>query len=118
LFDNPTLGDEGVGRLFSAAESSSVTCLDLGAVGLTAVGLKSVLEALKNPKTFENLRTFVIGGNPGAQDDEWEQLVNNLRTIRPCLDVAWRAADGGDSEKLQRDAQGRVIGVDPSQGLP
>ena len=118
LFDNPKLGDEGVGRLFSAAESSSVTCLDLGAVGLTAVGLKSVLEALKNPKTFENLRTFVIGGNPGAQDDEWEQLVNNLRTIRPCLDVAWRAADGGDSEKLQRDAQGRVIGVDPSQGLP
>ena len=118
LFDNPKLGDDGVVRLFAAAESSSVVCLDLGAVGLTVNGLKSVIEALKNLKTFENLRTFVIGGNPGAQGDEWEQLVNDLRAIRPSLDVAWRAADGGDSEKLQRDAQGRVVGVDPSQGLP
>ena len=118
VFDNPKLGDDGISRLFAAADASSVSCLDLGAVGLTTNGLSAIVEALKSAQTFTNLRTLIIGGNPGAQEDSWERLVTNLRGVRPSLDVAWRAADGGDDSKLQRDAQGRVIGVDNSHGLP
>ena len=81
-------------------------------MGLTVEGLRAVVKAFENPETFADLRTLVVGGNPGAQDDEWERLVNNLRAIRPELDVAWRAADGGDDSKLTRDATGRVISVD------
>ena len=106
------LGDAGVAKIFGAGQGSSLTLLDLGAVGLTVEGLRAVVKAFENPQTFSDLRTLVVGGNPGAQDDEWERLVNNLRAIRPELDVAWRAADGGDDSKLTRDATGRVISVD------
>ena len=112
LFDNAGLGDAGVAKIFGAGQGSSLTLLDLGAVGLTVEGLRAVVKAFENPQTFSDLRTLVVGGNPGAQDDEWERLVNNLRAIRPELDVAWRAADGGDDSKLTRDATGRVISVD------
>lgn len=112
LFDNPKLGDDGVAKLFDAARESSVTMLDLGAVGLSAAGLEAMVKSFGDDLTFPNLRTLVIGGNPGAQEDAWEGLVNNLRAIRPALDVAWRAADGGDDSKLQRDDSGRVTGVE------
>lgn len=71
-----------------------------------------MVKSFGDDQTFPNLRTLVIGGNPGAQEDAWEGLVNNLRAIRPALDVAWRAADGGDDSKLQRDESGRVTGVE------
>jgi hypothetical protein len=112
LFDNAGLGDVGVAKIFDAGQGSSLTLLDLGAVGLTVEGLRAVVKTFENPQTFTELRTLVVGGNPGAQDDEWEQLINNLRAIRPDLDVAWRAADGGDDSKLKRDATGRVISVE------
>jgi hypothetical protein len=111
LFDN-AFGDDGVGKIFDSARGCPVTLLDLGAVGLTVEGLRAIVQALENAETFPNLQTLVIGGNPGAQDDDWEGLVNKLRAVRPSLDVAWRAADGGDDSKLQRDDTGRIIGVE------
>lgn len=111
LFDN-AFGDAGVGKIFDSARGCPVKLLDLGAVGLTVEGLRALVQALENAETFPNLQTLVIGGNPGAQDDDWEGLVNKLRAVRPSLDVAWRAADGGDDSKFQRDDTGRIIGVE------
>ena len=35
---------------------------------------------------------------PGAVGDAWEAALERLRQARSTLDVAWRAADAGDSQ--------------------
>ena len=54
-----------------------------------------------DPGLFPSLETLVVGGNPGAGGDAWEAAVEALRTARPGLDVAWRAADAGEAEKAK-----------------
>ena len=113
LFDN-ALGDEGVANIFAQSSGSSLEVLDLGAVGLSVDGLRAVVVALRNPDAFERLHTLIVGGNPGCQADDWERVVSDLRSNRPNLDVAWRAADGNsdDANRLKRDDAGRVIAIE------
>ena len=68
---------------------------------------------------FPKLETLVVGGNPGTQSDAWEPALGRLRDARPGLDVAWRAADAGDS-KEEREAGERLLAQHREQqaGLP
>ena len=114
LFDNADIGDAGAAKMFANASGSTLEVLDLGAIGLSVDGLREISRALERADVFDCLRTLVLGGNPGARDDAWESLIDELRARRPGLDVAWRAADGNsdDANRLKRDADGRVIGIE------
>jgi len=114
LFDNADIGDAGAAKIFADASGSTLEILDLGAIGLTVAGLREISRALERADAFDRLRTLVLGGNPGAQDDDWESLIDEIRGRRPGLDVAWRAADGNsdDANRLKRDADGRVVGIE------
>ena len=59
------------------------------------------------------LETLVVGGNPGAVGDAWEAALERLRQARSTLDVAWRAADAGDSAAAITHKRPSLTGYEP-----
>lgn len=85
----------------SSSSSSSFPALEhlgLAACGLNAAALAALLESTTSGAAA-SLSCLEIGGNPGVQDDAFEEAVNAARERRPSLNIAWRAgADGGGAE--------------------
>ena len=123
LFGNEAIGDAGLAAATEAAGAggaASLAYLDAGGCGATETGLVALCEALiARADVFPKLETLVVGGNPGTQSDAWEPALGRLRDARPGLDVAWRAADAGDS-KEEREAGERLLAQHREQqaGLP
>jgi hypothetical protein len=103
LFGNDAIDDDALGAVVERGrEMVALRTLDVGGCGLSEVGLVAAKDALASePGLFPSLETLVVGGNPGAGGDAWEAAVEALRTARPGLDVAWRAADAGEAEKAK-----------------
>ena len=123
LFGNEAIGDAGLAAATEAAGAggaASLAYLDAGGCGATEIGLVALCETLiARADVFPKLETLVVGGNPGTQSDAWEPALGRLRDARPGLDVAWRAADAGDS-KEEREAGERLLAQHREQqaGLP
>lgn len=103
LFGNDAIDDDALGAVVErGGEMVALRTLDVGGCGVSEVGLVAAKDALaSDPGLFPSLETLVVGGNPGAGGDAWEAAVEALRTARPGLDVAWRAADAGEAEKAK-----------------
>ena len=41
------------------------------------------------------MQVLVLGGNPAADSDAFEEYVAKARAARPDLDIAWQASDPG-----------------------
>ena len=104
LFGNEAVGDDGavamVGAVQTGAGGRGLRILDIGGCGIGEVGMLALCDGLIDHPTdvFPALETLVVGGNPGAVGDAWEAALERLRQARSTLDVAWRAADAGDSQ--------------------
>lgn len=75
--------------------------LDLGGNDLHVEPLLALLRALgSSPELCPSLETLVVGGNPGLEDgqEEFAQAREDLFDSRPGLDIAWRAAGGGQPQ--------------------
>ena len=82
----------------ASSMSAAFATLDIGGCGVTLGGLRTLCDCLsETPTLFPKLETLVLGGNPGCQDDEWEDFLERLRAGRVGLDAAWRAADAGEN---------------------
>lgn len=42
-------------------------------------------------------QVLVLGGNPAADSDGFEEHVAKARAARPDLDIAWQASDSGQT---------------------
>jgi hypothetical protein len=90
-----------VGALVAAAaRGGRCAALLLGENALGDAGVVAVADALA--KDAGAIATLDLGRcGCGAGGDAWEAAVEALRTARPGLDVAWRAADAGEAEKAK-----------------
>jgi len=110
-FENVNLlkSKENVAKLFEDAESPSAgssPCehLDVGACGMELEELTLFAESIRKHKTaFVNLKTLVLGGNPGAcaLGDAFENELKLLKESMSSLDIAWKANDSGDIDKFK-----------------
>jgi hypothetical protein len=57
----------------------------------------------KHKSAFVNLKTLVLGGNPGAcaLGDAFENEIKLLKESMSSLDIAWKANDSGDIDKFK-----------------
>lgn len=111
-FENVNLlkSKEKISKLFEdigAAETTSFSSLceylDVGACGMELEELTFFAESIRKHKSiFANLKTLVLGGNPGASalGDTFENELKLLRESMTSLDIAWKANDSGDMEKF------------------
>jgi hypothetical protein len=110
-FENVNLlkSKENVGKLFEDAEilsagSSPCEYLDVGACGMELEELTLFAESIRKHKSaFVNLKTLVLGGNPGAcaLGDAFENELKLLKESMSSLDIAWKANDSGDIDKFK-----------------
>jgi len=110
-FENVNLlkSKENVAKLFEDAEtpsagSSPCEYLDVGACGMELEELTLFAESIRKHKTaFVNLKTLVLGGNPGAcaLGDAFENELKLLKESMSSLDIAWKANDSGDIDKFK-----------------
>ena len=109
-FENVNLlkSKENVEKLFEDAKTplaSSSPCeyLDVGACGMELEELTLFAESIRKHKSlFANLKTLVLGGNPGASTlgDTFENELKLLKESMSSLDIAWQANDSGDIDKF------------------
>jgi len=110
-FENVNLlkSKENVAKFFEDAEtpsagSSPCEYLDVGACGMELEELTLFAESIRKHKTaFVNLKTLVLGGNPGAcaLGDAFENELKLLKESMSSLDIAWKANDSGDIDKFK-----------------
>ena len=110
-FENVNLlkSKENVAKVFDEAEtlsagSSLCEYLDVGACGMELEELTLFAESIRKHKSaFVNLKTLVLGGNPGAcaLGDAFENELTLLKESMSSLDIAWKANDSGDIDKFK-----------------
>jgi Ran GTPase-activating protein (RanGAP) involved in mRNA processing and transport len=119
LFGNEAVGAVGLAAFANQGTGSGLselTSLDVGGCGVDEAGLIVFCDALVSDQTvLRNLMTLVVGGNPGAQGDAWETALQRLRDARPTLDVAWRAADAGESPETRENATAMLARANESR---
>ena len=111
LFGNESIGNDGLAAIARAGSDTqfpglrALKSLDVGGCGADEAGLIAFCDALaRDENNLQNLETLVVGGNPGTQGDGWEPALGRLRDARPTLDVAWRAADAGESPETRENS--------------
>jgi Ran GTPase-activating protein (RanGAP) involved in mRNA processing and transport len=117
FFGNESIGSEGVASMLSIdSRRHSMRSLDIGGCGVDAVGLAAFCDALAgDAHRLPRLETLVVGGNPGTQSDDWEPALARLREARPGLDVAWRAADAGETTET-KDTRANLLADAAGEG--
>lgn len=124
LFGNEAVGDNGAVAMVDAVRTGAggqrLRVLDIGGCGIGEEGMTTLCDALIDHPTevFPVLETLVVGGNPGAVGDAWEAVLEKLRQARPTLDVAWRAADAGDSQEQHQQKNKLLEQYKQQQELP
>ena len=124
LFGNEAVGDNGAVAMVDAVRTGTggrrLRVLDIGGCGIGEEGMTTLCDALIDHPTevFPVLETLVVGGNPGAVGDAWEAALEKLRQARPTLDVAWRAADAGDSQEQHQQKNKLLEQYKQQQELP